>query len=37
MGYIYTTQYHSDKKEDELMPLPVTGKKLEIIILSDLR
>ena len=32
-----TTQYHSDKKEDELMPFPVTGKKLETIILTEVR
>ena len=28
-------QYYSDVKKDEIMPFPVTGKKLEIIILSE--
>ena len=30
MGYMYTMQYYSDVKKDEIMPLSVTGKKLEI-------
>ena len=35
MGYMYTMQYYSDVKKDEIMPFPVTRKKLEIIILSE--
>ena len=30
-------QYYSDVKKDEIMPFPVTGKKLEIIILSEVK
>ena len=37
MGYVYTMQCHSDLYKDEIMPLPVTGKKLEIIILSEVK
>ena len=37
MGYRHTTQCHSDKKEDEVMPFPVTRKKPELIIPSDVR
>ena len=37
MGYMYTMQYYSDIKKDAIMPFPVTGKKLEIIILSEVR
>ena len=37
MGYMYTMQYYSDIKKDKIMPFPVTGKKLEIIILSEVR
>ena len=36
MGYIYTTQYNSERKE-ETMTFPVTGKKPEVIILSEVR
>jgi len=35
MGYMYTMQYYSDVKKDEIMPFPFTRKKLEIIILSE--
>ena len=35
MGYMYTMQYYSDIEKDEIMPLLVTGEKLEIIILSE--
>ena len=35
MGYIHTMQYYSDIEKDEIMPLLVTGEKLEIIILSE--
>ena len=35
-GYIYTTQYNSEIK-DETMTFPVTGKKPEVIILSEVR
>ena len=35
MGYMYTMQYYSDVNKDEIMPFPVTGKKLEIIIQSE--
>ena len=35
--YIYTMQYYSDIKKDEIMPFPVTGKKLEVIKLSEIR
>ena len=31
MRYIYAKQYCSDIKKDEIMPFPVTGKKLEVI------
>ena len=37
MGCMHTVQYHADKEEDELMPFPVTGKKLERITLSEVR
>ena len=36
MRYIYTMQYCSDMKKDEIMPFPVTGKKLEVIKLSEI-
>ena len=36
MGYIYPVQYYSDIYKDETMPFPVTGKKPEVIILSEL-
>ena len=35
MGHVYTMQHHSDLKKDEIMLFPVTRKKLEIIILSE--
>ena len=35
MGYMYTMQYYSDIEKDEIMPLLVTGEKLEIIKLSE--
>ena len=34
MGYMYTMQYYSDIKKHEIIPFPVTRKKLEIIMLS---
>ena len=37
MGYIYTLQYYSDIKKDETTPFPITGKKLEMIILTEIR
>ena len=37
LGYVYTAQYHSDRKEDEAPPFPVTGRKLERVIPSDVR
>ena len=36
MGYIYTMQQYSERKRDEIMPFPGTGKKLEMVILSEL-
>ena len=36
-GYVHTMQYYSDLKKDEIMPFLVTGKKLEMIILSEVR
>lgn len=32
-----TRQYDSDMKKDDIIPFPVTRKKLEIIILSVVR
>ena len=37
MGHIYPVQYYSDTHKDETMPFPVTGKKPEVIILSEVR
>ena len=37
MGYVHTMQRHSDLKKDEIMPFPATGKKLEILILSEVK
>ena len=34
---LYTTQYYSEINKDEMMPYPVTGKKLEVIILCEVR
>ena len=36
MWYIYIIQYYLEIKRDEIMPFPVTGKKLEMSILSEL-
>ena len=36
-GYVHTMQYYSDLKKDEIMPFLVTGRKLEMIILSEVR
>ena len=36
-GYVHTMQYYSDLKKDEIMPFLVTGKKLEMITLSEVR
>ena len=36
MWYIYTMLCCSDMKKDEIMPFPVTGKKLEVIKLSEI-
>ena len=36
MRCIYTMQYCSDMKKDEIMPFPVTGMKLEVITLSEI-
>ena len=36
-GYIYPVQYYSDIYKDETMPFAVTGKKPEVIILSEVR
>ena len=35
MGYIYPVQYYSDIYKDEKMPFALTGKKPEMIILSE--
>ena len=37
MGYVHTMQRHSDLKKDDIMPFPATGKKLEILILSEVK
>ena len=37
MGYTYPAQYYSDIYKDETVPFPVTGKKPEMIILSEVR
>ena len=37
MGYIDTLQCYSDIKKDGITPFPVTGKKLEMIILTEIR
>ena len=37
MGYVHTMQQHSDLKKDDIMPFPATGKKLEILILSEVK
>ena len=35
MGYTYPAQYYSDIYKDDTVPFPVTGKKPEIITLSE--
>ena len=35
MEYIYTMQYYSEVKKGETMTFPLTGKKAEVIILSE--
>ena len=34
MGYMYTMQYFSTIKKEEIMPRPATGEKVEMIIPS---
>ena len=36
LRYVYTMQYCSDIKKDEIMPFPATGKKLEVIKLCEI-
>ena len=35
--YIYTTEYYSATKKNEIMPFAATGMDLEITILSEVR
>ena len=35
MWYMYTTEYYSAIKKNEIMPFAATGMDLEIIILSE--
>ena len=37
MWFVYTMEYYSAIKKDEIMPFAATWKKLEIIILSKVR
>ena len=37
MGYKHTMKYYSDIEKGEIMPHPVTGEKLQVIILSEVR
>ena len=34
---LYTIQYYSEISKNKIMPYPVPGKKLEVIILSEVR
>ena len=35
MWYMYTMEYHSARKKDEIIPLAATWMDLEIFILSE--
>ena len=37
MGYLDIIQYYSAIKRDQIMTFPVTGRKIEVIILSEVR
>ena len=37
MQYIYTMEYYSAMKKNDIMPFVATGMDLEIAILSDVR
>ena len=37
MGYIYTVEYYSTIKKNEIMPLAETRMDLEIVLLSEVR
>ena len=36
-GYMHPVRHYCDIRKDERMPFPVTGKKPEVIILSEVR